>query len=63
MSELQVAVSHAVKLALVAVLAGLFVRGRARLCWSFVAYAAAILVGNSLTSLWPGASSTRPSGC
>jgi hypothetical protein len=53
MTELQVALAHAVKLALVAVLAGLFVRGRARLCWSFVAYAAAILVGNSLTSLWP----------
>jgi hypothetical protein len=53
MSDLQVALAHAVKLALVAVLAGLFVRGRARLCWSFVAYAAAILVGNALTSLWP----------
>jgi len=52
-SELQVALSHAVKLALVAVLAGLVVRGRARLCWSFAAYLAAILVGNSLTSLWP----------
>ena len=40
MSELQVALSHAVKLALVAVLAGLVVRGRARLCWSFAAYLA-----------------------
>lgn len=53
MTELQVALAHAVKLALVAVLAGLFVRGRGRLCWSFVVYAVAILVGNSLTSLWP----------
>jgi hypothetical protein len=53
MSELQVAVSHVVKLALVAVLAGLVARGRARLCWSFAAYLAAILVGNSLASLWP----------
>ena len=53
MSELQVAVSHLVKLALVAVLAGLVARGRARLCWSFAAYLAAILVGNSLASLWP----------
>ena len=53
MSELQVALSHGVKLALVAVLAGLFVRGRARLCWSFVFYAAAILVGNTVASLWP----------
>ncbi len=53
MSDLQVALSHAVKLALVAVLAGLAVRGRARLCWSFAAYLVAILVGNSLASLWP----------
>jgi len=53
MSELQVALSHAVKLALVAVLAGLVARGRARLCWSFAAYLAAILVGNSISSLWP----------
>jgi hypothetical protein len=53
MSELQVALSHAVKLAVVAVLAGLVARGRARLCWSFAAYLVAILVGNSLASLWP----------
>lgn len=53
MSELQVPLAHAVKLALVAVLAGLFLRDRARLCWSFVAYAAAILVGNTLVSFWP----------
>jgi hypothetical protein len=53
MTELQVALAHAVRLALVAVLAGLFARGRGRLCWSFVAYTVAILVGNSLTSLWP----------
>jgi hypothetical protein len=53
MSELQVALSHAVKLALIAVLTGLLVRGRARLCWSFAGYLVAILVGNSLASLWP----------
>jgi hypothetical protein len=53
MSELQIALSHAVKLALLGVLAGLFVRGRARLCWSFAFYAAAILVGNTVASLWP----------
>ena len=53
MSELQVPLAHAVKLALVAVLAGLFLRDRARLCWSFVAYAAAILLGNTLASFWP----------
>jgi hypothetical protein len=53
MSELQVGLSHAVKLALVAVLAGLFVRARARLCWTFVAYALAALVGNCASTLWP----------
>jgi len=53
MSELQVALSHAVKLALVALLAGLVVRGRTRLCWSFPAYALAILVGNTLATFWP----------
>lgn len=53
MSELQVALSHAVRLALVVLLVGLVVRGRARLCWSFTAYALAILVGNSLASFWP----------
>ena len=60
MSELQVALSHAVKLALVAVLAGLFVRDRARLCWSFAVYAAAILVGNTVSSLWPDGFHTPP---
>jgi len=53
MSEIQVALSHAVRLALVAVLAGLVVRRRVRQCWSFAAYALAILVGNSLVSFWP----------
>jgi hypothetical protein len=53
MSELHLAIAHAVKLALVALLAGLLWRRRARLCWSFAAYALAILVGNSLASFWP----------
>ena len=53
MTELQVALAHAVKLALVAVLAGLFARGRGRLCWSFVAYALASLAGNCASTLWP----------
>jgi hypothetical protein len=53
MSGLQLAVAHAVKLVLVLMLAGLLRRGRVRLCWSFAAYALAILVGNSLVSLWP----------
>ena len=53
MSELQIPLSHAVKLALLAVLAGLFVRGRARHCWTFVAYALAALLGNSASTLMP----------
>jgi len=53
MTELQAVFSHAAKLAMVAVLAGLVVRRRLQLCWSFAAYAFAILAGNSLVSLWP----------
>ena len=53
MTDLQLFVAHAVKLALAALLVGLFRRGRAGLCWSFVAYAVAILVGNCLVSFWP----------
>jgi len=53
MSELQAALSHAVRLALLVLLAGLALRGRVRLCWSFAAYALAILAGNSLASFWP----------
>jgi hypothetical protein len=53
MSELQTAVAHAVKIAIVALFAALVIRGRLRLCWSFALYLLAILVGNSLASLWP----------
>jgi len=53
MNELQVALAHANRLALLVLLVGLFVRGRAQLCWSFPAYALAILVGNSLATFWP----------
>jgi hypothetical protein len=45
--------AHATKVALLAVLAGIIARGKARQCWSFVAYLAAILLGNTLASLWP----------
>lgn len=53
MTTLEVAIAHAAKLGLVAVLAGLAVRGRAHLCWSFAAYLVACLLGNSLSTLWP----------
>ena len=53
MSEIQVALAHANRLALLALLVGLVARGRVRLCWSFAAYALAILLGNSLVTFWP----------
>jgi hypothetical protein len=53
MSDLQVLVAHAAKLALLALLAGIVWRGRARLCWSFALYVLATLVGNVLVSFWP----------
>jgi hypothetical protein len=53
MSELSLAIAHAVKLALLVLLAGMLVRGRVRLCWAFPAYLVAILLGNTLPSFWP----------
>ncbi len=53
MNDLQLLVAHAAKLALLALLAGILWRGRARHCWSFVVYVLAMLLGNLLVSLWP----------
>jgi len=53
MSDLQLLVAHAAKLALLALLAGILWRGRARLCWSFALYVLAVLLGNVLVSFWP----------
>jgi hypothetical protein len=53
MSEAQLAVAHVVRLALVVLLAGMLWRGRARQCWSFAAYVLAVVLGNTLVSLWP----------
>jgi hypothetical protein len=46
-------VAHAVKVVLVALLAGLYVTGRSRQCYALVAYLWTALIGNSLTTLWP----------
>jgi hypothetical protein len=54
MSGLQLAFAHATKIALLALLAGILVRGRARLCWSFAVYVFAVLLGNTLVTVWPG---------
>jgi hypothetical protein len=53
MNGAEVLVLHAMKLAIIAILVGLFVRHRAHLCWSFVAYLVTTLVCNSLMSFWP----------
>jgi hypothetical protein len=53
MSAAELLLTHAVKIAVLAVIVGLFVRRRAHLCWSFVAYLVTVLVCNSLESLWP----------
>jgi hypothetical protein len=53
MSAAELLLTHGVKLAVVAVLAGLFARRRAHLCWSFVAYLITVLVCNSIESLLP----------
>jgi hypothetical protein len=53
MTDLQLVVAHAAKLALLALIAGIVWRGRARLCWSFALYAVVTLLGNVLVSFWP----------
>jgi hypothetical protein len=53
MTEAQVLVAHAARLALVVLLAGMVWRGRLRQCWALGAYVMAALVGNTLVSLWP----------
>jgi hypothetical protein len=50
---MQFPVAHAVKIALLVVLAGIVVRRRARLCWAFPLYVVTILVSNGLQSFWP----------
>jgi len=42
-----------VSIELVLVAAGLVVRGRAALCWSFQAYVVAVLVVDTLIMVWP----------
>jgi hypothetical protein len=53
MTVWQVLIAHAVKVLVLVTLAGIVARHRARLCWSFVAYLAVVLAGNSLVSFWP----------
>jgi hypothetical protein len=53
MTAAELLLAHVLKLALLSVLVGLFVRRRAHLCWSFVAYLGWALVSNSLITFWP----------
>lgn len=46
-------IGHAVKVLLVAALAGLYLRGRSGRCLAIVAYLWAALLGNALTTFWP----------
>jgi hypothetical protein len=53
MNGVDLLLAHGVKLGMLAVLVGLFVRHRAHLCWSFVGYLAWGLACNTLMSFWP----------
>ena len=53
MSAHQLLVANLVRTAVLLTLVGLLIRRRSQLCWSFLAYLAAILTGNSLVSFWP----------
>ena len=53
MTEVQALVAHGSRLALVVLLAGVVWRGRLRQWWAFGAYMTAVLLGNTLVSLWP----------
>ena len=54
MTSGQTFVALAVQVLVLLTLAGIVRRGRAPLCWSFVAYLSAILFGNCLGTYWPG---------
>ncbi len=49
----QVLIAHIVKVLALFTLVGILWRGRAHLCWSFVAYLVTVLVCNSLVTFWP----------
>jgi hypothetical protein len=53
-TAVQLTIFHLVQLALALALAGLILRGRARLCYTFTTYLAAVLLTELLVNLWPG---------
>ena len=59
MTASQILIADAAKLLILATLAGILVRRRASLCWTFTIYLSLTLVGNSLSTLWPDKFHTR----
>lgn len=53
MSPHQLLIANLVRTAVFLIFVGLLVRRRASLCWSFVAFLGAVIVGNSMVSFWP----------
>jgi len=53
MNEVGVLIAQTVKVALIALLLGMMLRGKLAQCWSFTFYVAAILLGNALVTLSP----------
>jgi hypothetical protein len=53
MTGSQALIAHAVKILVLLTLAGILSRRRWSSCWSFTAYLAVVLLGNSLVSFWP----------
>jgi hypothetical protein len=49
----QVLIAHIIKVLALFALVGILWRGRAHLCWSFVAYLVTVLVCNFLFTFWP----------
>jgi len=49
----QVLIAHLIKAFALFALVGILWRGRAHLCWSFIAYLVTVLVCNGLFTLWP----------
>jgi len=53
MSEVQLLIAQLVKVALIALLLGMIMRGRGSQCWSFTAYILLIMLGNALVTFSP----------
>lgn len=54
MTDLELAIAHGVKLAILATLVGAVIRGHHRRCWTFTAYLGVIVSCNTLVTSWPG---------